>query len=170
MYDKVLIAMDNSEDAFRAAERVIEIVKSGNSQATKGKPEFKSDTKIVAFHSIKHRTFPSTLPIPVPSSFGRTYTVPRVDYRKLEQEYREHGEKILNKVNEKFNDANLSVETRLVEDEKPEDYISKVVDEEGFDLVALGCKGEHSKLEELVMGTVANDVLNNANSDLLIVR
>lgn len=170
MYNKVLLAMDNSEDAFRAANRVIDMVKNGENSITDRKPEIKNDTRVVAFHSIKHRGFPKTLPIAIPSSFGNVYTVPTVDYDKLEQEYREHGEKILNRVREKFNKANIPIETRLIEDEKPEDYISKVVDEEEFDLVALGCKGEHSKLEEIVLGTVAHDVLNNVDSDLLIVR
>ena len=69
-----------------------------------------------------------------------------------------------------FEKENLPIETRLIENKTPEEYISKITDDEEFDLIALGCKGEHSKLEELFIGTVANYTLNKVDSDLLIVR
>ena len=161
--------MDDSEDALRAAKRVIELVK--NREVTTIEETSKRKTKIVAFHSIMHHTFPQGLLMPIPSPFGSSsYMIPPIDYEKLEREYREHGEQILRKVKELFDKENLPIETRLIEDQTPAEYISKIEDDEKFDLVALGCKGEHSRIEELLLGTVAYDILNKVDSDILIVR
>ena len=169
IYNNILIAMDDSEDALRAAKRVMELVK--NKEISTPEEKDKNKSKIVAFHSIMHHAFPQGLLIPVPSPFGSSsYMMPPIFYQKLEQEYREHGEQILRKVKELFDKENVPIETRLIDDQTPAEYIIKVNEHEKFDLIALGCKGEHSKLEELLLGTVAYDILNKIDSDILIVR
>ena len=65
---------------------------------------------------------------------------------------------------------NQKVETRLIYNTMPEDYIKKIVKEEEFDLVILGCKGDHSKLRRTFLGTVPDKVINEAPCDVLIVR
>lgn len=45
-----------------------------------------------------------------------------------------------------------------------------MVEEENFDLVVLGDQGQHSKLERIFLGTVAEGIVNNAQCDVLIVR
>jgi len=161
--------MDDSEDAFRAAKRVIELVKSG--EMTSLEEPSKMKTKIVAFHSIMHHEFPQGSLIPISSPFGSSsYMMAPIYYQKLEQEYREHGEQILRKVKELFDKENVPIETRLIDDQTPAEYILKIEEHKRFDLVALGCKGEHSRLEELLIGTVAYDILNKVDSDILIVR
>jgi nucleotide-binding universal stress UspA family protein len=167
IYKKILIAMDDSEDAFRAAKRVIELVKSIEVKTL----EENTRMKVVAFHSIMHHAFSQGLLIPIPSPFGSSsYMIPSIDYERLEQDYREHGKQILRKVKELFDKENLPIETRLIDDQTPAVYISKVKEEENFDLVVLGCKGDHSRLEELLLGTVANEVRNKVDSDIWIVR
>jgi len=106
----------------------------------------------------------------VPSSFGVSYSIPPVDYKKIQEEYELHGKKILEKTNKLFGENNIDIETRLITDEKPEDYIEKVVEKENIDLVVLGSKGEHSKLEQIFSGTIAQKVLNDVPCDVLIVR
>ena len=161
--------MDDSEDALRAAKRVISLVKNGAEPILKENNKIK--TKIVAFHSIMHHAFPQGLLIPVPSPFGSSsYMMPPIDYQILEQEYREHGEQILDKVKELFDNENLPIETRLIDDETPAEYIARINEQEKFDLVALGCKGEHSRLQEIFLGTVVYDILDKIESDILIVR
>ena len=161
--------MDDSEDALRAAKRVIELVKNGEETILDETSENK--IKIVAFHSIMHHPIPQGLLIPVPSPFGSSsYIMPPIVYQKIEQEYREHGEQILNKVKELFEKENLPIETRLIDDQAPAEYISRIKKHENFDLVALGCKGEHSRLEEVLLGAVAYDILDKVDSDILIVR
>ncbi|MEJ2295818.1 MAG: universal stress protein [Candidatus Lokiarchaeota archaeon] len=153
--------MDDSEIALKAAKKVLELISD--------KLEGTNTAQITAFHSIEHHKFPQYMPIMVPSGFGGRYTVPAVDYRKIEEEYRRHGEKILEKTKTMFEKENIEIETRLIDNENPEDYIKKIVDEENFDLVVLGNTGEHSKLSEILLGTVTQEVINKAPCDVLVV-
>ena len=162
--------MDNSDDSFRAAKKVIDLIQNGSKNITQETEDKKKMPEITAFHSIKHHGFPKSWPIRVPSAYGNSYTIPTVDFNKLEREYKEHGKKILDKTEKMFEKEKIPIETRLIDDKKPEDYISEIVQEENFDLVALGCKGEHSKLEEIFIGSIAHNALNNVDADLLIVR
>ncbi len=147
--------MDWSEDAKRAANRVLELQKPG-------------ETKIVAFHSIAHRMIPLSIESGVP--FGKTYHIPMADYNRIENDYREAGNKLLNETKSFFKNSNVEIETRLIESQEPEDYIRQITNEENFDLVVLGCKGHHSKFEEVFIGSVSEHVINNAACDVLLVR
>jgi nucleotide-binding universal stress UspA family protein len=153
--------MDDSEVALKAAKKVLDLISD--------KKEGANTTEITAFHSLEHHMFPKYMPIMVPSGFGGRYTVPTVDYRKIEEEYRRHGEKILEKTKAMFEKKNIEIETRLIDDENPEKYIKKTVKEEGFDLIVLGNTGEHSKLSELLLGTITQEVINEAPCDVLVV-
>ncbi|MFW9930146.1 MAG: universal stress protein [Candidatus Thorarchaeota archaeon] len=153
--------MDDSEVAFKAAKKVLDLISD--------KKEEPNTTQITAFHSIEHHRFPKYMPIMVPSGFGGRYTVPAVDYRKIEEEYRRHGEKILKKTKAIFEKENIEIETRLIDNENPDDYIKNIVDKEGFDLIVLGNTGEHSKLSEFLLGTVTQEVINEAPCDILVV-
>ena len=146
--------MDNSEDAKRAAKRVIDLLQPN------------TITKIVAFHSVEH---PIALALTVPLTIGGP-THPSMSPERLTEEFKIAGKKILNETEKMFKKVNKLIETRLIEGEDPEDYILRVVEEEGFDLVALGSKGDHSKLKEIFMGSIAQKVLNEASCDVLIVR
>jgi nucleotide-binding universal stress UspA family protein len=145
--------MDDSLDAKRAAKRVLELQKPGI-------------TKIVAFHSVEHHMIPTVIPL----SYGSTYSIPADQISEIREKYRKKGDEILKKTKKMFEKANIEIDTRLIFDEDPEDYIERIVEEENFDLVALGCKGDHSKVKEVFMGSVAQKVLNNADCDVLAVR
>jgi nucleotide-binding universal stress UspA family protein len=77
---------------------------------------------------------------------------------------------LLKKTEKFFDNSISSVETRLIEDLSPSEYISKVVVEENFDLVIIGSIGHHSKLKEIFLGTVSTNVSKNAPCDVLLVR
>jgi nucleotide-binding universal stress UspA family protein len=156
MYTKILLATDGSDNANRAAERVIEFQK-------------KWDSKVVAFHSIEHHMIPKAIPFAIPMLPGQTYPIPTVDYEKILKKYEKAGEKILTETKKMFDDAGMPVETRLIENEKPEDYILNILEKEYFDLIVLGSKG-HSTLERIFTGSVTQEVLNNTYCDLLVVR
>jgi nucleotide-binding universal stress UspA family protein len=169
--------MDNSDDAFRAARRVVEIV----TEVKPKRPEKLNDNErkdvknndlphIIAFHSTEHHSFLEKIPIRVSSSFGAGYPISSVDYNKIQEEYKLHGQNILKKTEDIFERNNIDIETRLITDEKPEDYIEKVLEDENINLVVLGSKGEHSKLEQIFSGTIAQKVVNDVPCDVLIVR
>lgn len=155
--------MDDSEDYSRAAKKVIDLVKSGAGNDEEQAMDQKYP-EIVAFHSIKHHRFS------VPSRFGSNYPIPAVHYRKLQEEYRTHGKKILNNTEKLFEKENIDIETRLIEEDKPEEYIEKMIEKEDFDLIVLGSKGEHSKLEQIFSRSVAQKVLNDVQCDILVVK
>jgi nucleotide-binding universal stress UspA family protein len=157
MYKKVLLAVDGSDNAKRAAQKVIEIKKA-------------ADCEVIAFFSTRHRMIPPKIPTAVPIGNTYNYSIPTEAYNEIRDAYINRGKTILNETKKLFEEENLSIATRLIKDENPAKYIERAVKEEEFDLVALGCKGEHSKVEELLLGTVSEKVLNKAPCDVLIVR
>ncbi|MFW9942395.1 MAG: universal stress protein [Candidatus Thorarchaeota archaeon] len=151
MYKKILLGMDKSDDAFHAAKRAIEFQKRDN-------------CKVVAFHSVLHHLSEMN-----PNPFSPTGVSVGISYT-IHNDYIKRGEEILRDLDELFKEANAKVETRLIFDIPPEDYIKKMVEEEDFDLIILGCKGHHSKLSRIFLGTVPIKVINNVSIDVLIVR
>ncbi|MFX0012463.1 MAG: universal stress protein, partial [Candidatus Hermodarchaeota archaeon] len=102
MYKKVLLAVDGSEDAKRAAVRLIDLYEPGI-------------TKIVMFHSYAHHLVSRTISEITPS----VYTIPGEDYTMIQLQFKKAGEKILNEIKKLFSNANIDVETRLISDEEP---------------------------------------------------
>ena len=153
MYNKILLAIDESSDSLRAVEKVIELQNNWN-------------CKVIMIHSIKHPKKVTLTSIALPSGGGSYY----VSEQKLLNYAKEKGEKLLYKMKEVFNKKNLPVETRLIIDEHPEDYIKRIVKEEHFDLAVIGTKGIHSKIKQIIMGSVAQRVVKYTPCDILIVR
>lgn len=151
MYKKILIGIDNSEHAMRAVDKAIEFHKSDNSE-------------IVVFHSVMHKfsDITPTFGLAAPISAPLTYEINRGRVNEALA--------LMDKIKKKFEEAEIPVDTRLTYDIGPQYYIVDHVEEEGFDLVILGCGGEHSKLRRTILGTVPEYVLNHANSHVLIVK
>ena len=149
IYKKILLAIDGSFHANNAIEQVVEIQKKWSSE-------------VVIFHSIKHHRIPKWL---YPND-----SLPLGVYRNIEEVSKKAGEELLKKTKESFKKEGLPVETRLIEDDAPEVYIRRIAEEENFDLVVLGSKGHHSKLKEILLGTVSTKVVKSAPCDVLIVK
>ncbi len=157
MYNKILLAVDDSEQAEKATQRSLEFQKALNAE-------------VVAFHSMEHHMIPQQLPLAVPLHNQYNFTIPQTSYKEIHQVYKEKGKMILEKAKSIFEEEGLSLETRLIIEKNPEKYIKDVVVEEGFDLVILGHKGTHSKIGEILLGSVAQDVLEKAECDILICK
>lgn len=156
MFSKILVGLDNSDDARRAVKKAMKLQK-------------KFDSKVVIFHSLQHRILDRLQPLTVPMVNGPSVApiaVSAADVRRLNEK---KGRKLLEDVKKEFELELLPVETRLITDVDPEDYIERTVQDEGFDLVIIGCKGEHSKVKR-IFGTVAEKVLNRAPCDVMVVR
>ena len=156
-YTKILIGIDGSEDSKRAVKKAIELQKDWGCE-------------IVAFHSVEHHMVADTLRLTVPITNTFTYQIPAQDYTQIRQAYVEAGKKIIADAKQMFEDAQAKAEVRLIKQVDPDDYIKTVVDKENFDLVILGCKGKHSKLKEIFVGSIAQKVVNQVPVDTLIVR
>jgi len=151
MYKKILLGVDNSDLSMKVVEKAIELYKRDNSE-------------IVIFHSViqKLGDLSPTFGQPVNPAVNITYDL---HHDRIKQ-----AEKLLKDIEAKFEKENVPVETRLELYIGPQYYIEKQVEEEDFDLVLLGCNGEHSKLRRTFSGTVPEHVLNNAKSDVLIIK
>jgi nucleotide-binding universal stress UspA family protein len=136
---------------MNAAKRALELQKLDGS-------------KVVVFHSVIHHLSEINPSFSLPSSTSGAVSL------IIHESYIETGRSILKKVENFFKEANQTVEARLLFDIMPEDYIKKIVEEEKFDLVILGCRGDHSKLKRTFLGTIPDKVINEALCDVLIVR
>lgn len=160
MYKKILLGMDGSDYSLRAAKKVIELKKL-------------NDAQVVAFHSVEHHAIPSGLELGFPFVSTRIYEIPTRDYQRIREEYIIKGKELIEDTERLFAESGFEIEVRLVEDEKPEDYINRIVDEEDFDLVVIGFKGIHStleKVEEFFTGSIAKEVFEKAPCDVLLIR
>ncbi len=149
IYKKILLAIDGSYHSNNATEQVLEFQKCWN-------------CNVVIFHSIKHHKLPKSLYPDV--------ILPVEIYRNIEEVSKKAGEILLEKTKKVFDKAQFPAETRLIEDKSPEEYITHIIGKENFDLVVLGSKGHHSKIKEVVMGTVSTKVVKNAPCDVLVVK
>ncbi|MGV9203683.1 MAG: universal stress protein [Promethearchaeia archaeon] len=152
MYKKILLGIDDSADSQRAIDRVIDLKKAHNSE-------------VVIFHSVETSVI---LPMNVPLINTGTGTL--ISATEIKAEKVQRGTMLLENAKKRFEKHSLPVKVGLIRDQKPEDYIYKAVKEEGFDLVVLGCEGNHSKIRRILKDTIPDKVLNRAPADLLIVR
>ena len=151
MYKKILLGVDDSKHAMKAIEKVKEIQKRDNSE-------------VVVFHSVVHKLSDFK-----PSFIGPIGNAETVSY-EIHRDRVKSAQKLLDDVKTKFGEPSEKIETKLTYDIAPEYYIERMVKEEGFDLVVLGCQGEHSKLRRTILGSVPEYVLNHVNSDILIIK
>jgi len=127
---------------MRAAKRAIEIQKDFGGE-------------VVAFHSVLHNLSKKS---------------PESDSGSIHEDKVDEGKNILYKIEELFKEVSLSVETRLILDIPPVEYIKNTVEKEGFNLVILGSKGKHKKLKRALLGSIPSKVTNNVLCDVLVVR
>ena len=149
IYKKILLATDGSFHANNAAKQVVEFQKIWNSM-------------VVIIHSIKDNRIPSEL---YPDA-----TVLYSKHTTFEEVYKEAGKNLLEKTRNMFGKNQELVETRLIENEAPENYITRIVEEENFDLIVIGSRGQHSKIKEALLGTVSTKVAKRAPCSVLIVK
>ena len=155
MYNKILVALDTSDDFNHIAETVIEIAKNKN-------------TKVVLFHTLDNIMTYILPTIVVPVGYSSTLLSP--SYIENRREIEDNAKQLLEDTKQLFEKENIAVESRLIDDESPEDYITRVIDEEGFDLVVLSCKGDHSSFRRAFTETIPLKILNDGRSDVLIIR
>ncbi|MHA1912740.1 MAG: universal stress protein [Promethearchaeota archaeon] len=173
MYKKILLATDGSNHINRAASIVIGFYKKWNSEIT-------------IFHSVKHMlekvSPPShgwTVPYASDAYFNATTTSsptliredidPKIK-RLSESEIEEIGVNILEGKKALFEEVQIPVKTKLVIKEYPEDYIERIVKKKNYDLVVVGIKGIHSKLSQVILGSVAETALKNTSCDVLVIH
>jgi nucleotide-binding universal stress UspA family protein len=151
MYKKILVGIDGSEHSMKAIDKAIEIQK-------------RDQSKLIVFHSVLHHI---TEVRPVLS--GAVDIGSNISY-EIHQDTVKKANKFINEIKERFRTEGIDGETKLIYDLGPQYYIKNQVKEESIDLVVLGCEGEHGKLKRTLLGTVPEYVINNVDTDVLIVK
>ena len=159
MYQKILLAVNGSEQSTKAAQKLAEMQSQWNAE-------------IVIFHSVQHNLHQRTYPLPFVFNNNRSFQIPNDIYNQFHNAYKDYAENMLQGIKQIFDNAGVgdNVSTRLIEDQDPADYAKSTVETEQFELVVLGAKGQHSKLHEIFLGSVCEKIMNLVSCDVLVIK
>ncbi len=157
MYDKILVPLDGSEQAHTAFIHAIEIAK-----------KFNSDIEILHAISFVEQYIAFS---PYPSSGINPET--RIPEQWIEDyiiKVEENSHKMLSEAKKlgELLGSDIKISTKLLKG-GPGPVIVKEASEEKFDLIVMGSRGLGG-LQDLLLGSVSNHVVNNAKIPVLIVR
>lgn len=150
MYRKIMVAIDGSENANKAALSGIEIAKLAGA-------------KLYALNAIPM--------IPHPSYYGVPMEPPKKvskDEKSLHEHFEKDGTKALDAVKEMGTQAGIDVETVLVSGH-PGSEIIDFAESNDIDLIVMGTLGR-TGLDRMILGSVAADVVRNAKTQVLVVK
>ena len=143
MYDRILVGIDGSELSLQALEQAVGLARDLGSEVT----------VISVINELK---------MPFSAEYGLWA--------------RESHDNLIRKVLESLNSAilkimenhpDMKVEARI-EEGRPAKKISEIADTEGFDLIVLGRRGI-GLVDQLIMGSVTNEVVRISNTPVLVV-
>ena len=143
MYDRILVGIDGSELSLQALEQAVGLARDLGSEVT----------VISVVNELK---------MPFSAEYGLWA--------------RESHDNLIRKVLESLNSAilkimenhpDMKVEARI-EEGRPAKKISEIADTEGFDLIVLGRRGI-GLVDQLIMGSVTNEVVRISNTPVLVV-
>ncbi len=89
-------------------------------------------------------------------------------FNELEERSREDSKEILHSAVEALQQKNIKANP-IFEIGHPADTIARVSQEQGFDLVVVGSRGLGG-LKKLLLGSVSNALLQEANTNILVVK
>jgi nucleotide-binding universal stress UspA family protein len=151
IFSKILVAVDGSEQSFKAAEYAIEIGKKYSAQLTA--------LTVLDISKPKHL-----------SSYF--ITAPTYAMRELEEERKEAQQwldKVANIVSEKGNNNNIQFKSQIEKSMSVEGTIVDYAEQENIDLIVVGTKGR-SGFTKLLLGSVASKVVTYAHCPVLVVK
>lgn len=154
MFDKILVAVDGSENSKRALDYAVELAR-------------KFDSTITLMH-----VYSGVLPI-IPaadalSSSTGTPPVPASVVVRITEEAEKSGNRVLEEAENIVKKRRISVDKVL----KEGDVVKEIVAEAqkgGFNLIVVGHRGM-SKLGELLLGSISEGVSHKAPCPVLIVK
>lgn len=140
-YKKIIVAVDGSEDSDKAFKKAIDIANRNNAT-------------LVLTHVVDVRTYATI-----------------VEYDKvLVSRAREYGQELLDKYEQMAKEENVANLKVLMKEGIPKVVISKeVVNEEDADLIIVGARGLNA-VERFLLGSVSENIVRQAECDVLIVR
>jgi nucleotide-binding universal stress UspA family protein len=160
MYNKILVALDNSDASEAIFKQALELGQAMQAQ-------------LMLVHSLSSDEEGS--PMPFPPEVEGTYWMPGADsemtfdlWRETWERYETEGIERLRKFAAIANEANVPTEFRQMTG-NPGKVICKIAQQWGADLIVMGHRGR-SGLTELVLGSVSNYVMHRARCSVLIMK
>ena len=88
---------------------------------------------------------------------------------ELQDAIREGGKRILDMTAGVFAESDIKIETRLLFNEKAEDGILRLVEDDGYDLVVVGSRGLDATARK-ALGSTSARILEGINISVLVVH
>jgi nucleotide-binding universal stress UspA family protein len=149
MLSKILVPVDGSTQAERALDYAIFLAKNcGGSLGTIHVAQVPTNWSIPTFYSTD------------------LLDDDRQTYHRMIEVIEANGNDILAKAEAKAKGAGLKVE-KIKESGHPADRIVKVANENGYDLIVIGSRGN---IKEALLGSVSHHVCQHAKCSVLIAR
>jgi nucleotide-binding universal stress UspA family protein len=145
VYNKILVAVDGSQQAAKAALHGAELAA-------------KLGAELILFHVVP--TLPSYASIS-PDQLG-------VIHQDLAKEFHKQGREILSRTRDELASYNIIISTEISVGH-PADEICKMVTKCGCDLLIMGSRGL-GQIKGYLMGSVSNRVCRHAECPVLIMR
>lgn len=142
--DKAIVPVDGSEVALKAARLASHFA-------------VKHGWEIILLHVVERPPMPS-------------HAFPDNVVEQTLHQLHEYGERLLSDAQQVFRDAGMDAETRLVEGSAPEMILEEIASE-SCGIVVLGSTGlGRGKLQSLLFGSVAEQVIRKARVPILLVK
>jgi nucleotide-binding universal stress UspA family protein len=141
MLSKILVAVDGSDNSFRALDHAIFLAK-------------KAEARLTAMHVVEN---PPTV-----------YVESQKLLNELLTKYKAESAKVLDRCKQAAEKSGVNIETVLAEGDAATNIVG-YAQREGFDLVVIGSRGL-GKFKEMVLGSTSSKVLHHTKSAILIVR
>ncbi len=142
---KILIAIDGSENSYFAVKQAIEIF----------------DFKDKEIHVVSVKETPELLPVEV--------ALDKKWIEDIDKQQKIHACKAINKVKSILSSIKLEVVNEVILTGTPAHKIIDFAQQESIDLIVMGARTK-ATLSSFLLGSVSKRVLENTNSDVLIVR
>ncbi|HNW26084.1 MAG TPA: universal stress protein [Candidatus Gastranaerophilaceae bacterium] len=142
---KILIAIDGSEISYSAVKQATELFDFTNKE----------------IHVVSVKETPELLPVEV--------ALDKKWIDDIDKQQKIHASKAINKVKSILASSNLSVINEVILTGHPAHKVIEFAQQENIDLIVMGARTKAS-LSTFLLGSVSKRVLENTNSDVLIVR
>jgi nucleotide-binding universal stress UspA family protein len=149
---KILVPIDGSDLSFKAASYALHLAKMENAELT----------ALNVVEDIKQGGS-----IGSQAKYGNVSIVDA--FRKVRKE---SAEQWISKIEQDAKNQGVALRGEILDDEdnsSESGVITEYAEKNNFDLIVIGSKGR-SKLQRLLTGGVANAVVNNAKTPVLVVR
>ena len=144
MYNKALVALDGSQQAFKALDAAVSLVRQGSVK----------ELGLLYVVSVPHQ---------VVTTDGMSVNfVP-----EFQEGQNKLAKEVLEKASEKVGDG-IKAET-IIESGNPADAIIRLAEKNGYDLIVIGNRGLN-QLQRIFLGSVSTKVVSNAACSVLVVK